>query len=158
MYSVGGAEILSLVLLIWILVLTYFFWRERNFLRQLFPTSEGRDIRQKLKELLGVIEEYGKKEAILVKNLRGLNREGLGHVQKVAILRYNPYGDTGGDQSFSAAFLDGRLNGVVITSLHSRAGTRVYAKTISTGQSELGLSKEERQVLAKAIEGKDANI
>lgn len=156
MYSVGGAEILNLVLLLWLTALTYFFWRERGYLRQLFPKSEGRDIRHKFQELLEEIDQFGKKEAILVKNLRGLNREGLGHVQKVAILRYNPYGDTGGDQSFSIALLDGRLSGVVITSLHSRAGTRVYAKTISAGRSNLELSREEKEVLKRATEDIDS--
>jgi hypothetical protein len=88
---------------------------------------------------------------VLNKNLRAIYREGMGHVQKTAVLRYNPYQDTGGNVSFSLALLDGKDGGVVITSLHTRAGTRVYVKEILNGKSELALSKEEKQVLEKAV-------
>jgi len=66
--------------------------------------------------------------------------------------KYNPYNDTGGDQSFSLVLLDGKLNGTILTSLHSRSGTRIYAKVIKKGESELDLSKEEKEVLKKAIQ------
>ena len=73
-------------------------------------------------------------------------------VYKKGILRYNPFKDLGGDQSFAIALLDGDHNGVVISSLHTREGTRVYAKPVSRGTSETHqLSDEERQVITQAI-------
>ncbi len=44
------------------------------------------------------------------------------------------------------------FDGVLITSLHSRAGTRTYLKNIKKGESELELSKEEKSVLSEALE------
>src|SRR5438309_2300208 len=71
-----------------------------------------------------------------------------GIMHRIALLRYNPYGDTGGDQSFSLALVDGEGSGVVITSLHSRASTRVFAKPVILGKPDkYQLSKEEEEVI-----------
>lgn len=152
MYPAWVEQGLILLLLIWIIVLSYLLWRERNFLRALFPKSESRDIRNKFKELAEVIDQFAKQNQLLSRNFRQLAREGLNHIQRVAILRYNPYQDTGGNMSFSLALLNGNLDGVIITSLHSRSGTRVYTKTVNAGKSELELSREEKEVLKRAVE------
>lgn len=149
--GLGVAEIIELLLLIWLGVISYLLYKERDFLRKLFPKGEGKDIRAKFEEVVASLEETQKREQVLQKNLREFAREGLHHVQKVEVLRYNPYGDTGGDQSFSVALLDGTGRGMVLTSLHTRAGTRVYAKEIADGKSELRLSKEEEIVVKKAL-------
>ncbi|MBI2022328.1 DUF4446 family protein [Candidatus Daviesbacteria bacterium] len=151
MYPVGVVETLGLILFFWLLGLSYIVFKERGFLHRLFPKSQERDIRNKFQEVLDAIEEFKVRDQVLSRNFRELNKEGLSHIQKIEILRYNPYGDTGGDQSFSIAVLDGKLNGVLLTSLHSRASTRLYAKIIKAGKSELELSKEEKQVLAQAV-------
>lgn len=78
--------------------------------------------------------------------------EAIGNVavQKVGFLRFNPFEHTGGDQSFAVALLDHDDNGVVISSLYTRDGVRVYAKEIKAGSSKHQLSEEERKVLAQA--------
>ncbi|HZZ98746.1 MAG TPA: DUF4446 family protein, partial [Candidatus Saccharimonadia bacterium] len=66
--------------------------------------------------------------------------------------RYNPFGDTGGNQSFALSLLDAEGNGFVVTSLHSREHTRVYAKEVrggSRGKNEY--SKEEQEAIALAL-------
>lgn len=70
--------------------------------------------------------------------------------QKISIVRFNPFGDTGGDQSFSLAVLDAHDSGYVLTSIHGRQGTRVYAKPIDFGKSKYTLSAEEQQALQQA--------
>ncbi len=152
MYSLGLGEVLALVALIWLGILSFLFWKEKGFLKQLFPQGEERDIRNKFKEVLAVLEESKKRELTVNKYLNQLAKEGLRHTQRLELLRYNPYGDTGGDQSFSIAILDGRGTGFVITSLHTRTGTRVYAKVVENGKSELKLSKEEEEVVLKALD------
>lgn len=71
--------------------------------------------------------------------------------QKISIVRFNPFGDTGGDQSFSLAVLDAHNSGYVLTSIHGRQGTRVYVKPVDFAKSKYGLSAEEQQALAQAI-------
>lgn len=67
--------------------------------------------------------------------------------QKISIVRFNPFGDTGGDQSFCLAVLDAHNSGYVLTSIHGREGTRVYTKPIDYGTSKYTLSAEEQQAL-----------
>jgi hypothetical protein len=71
--------------------------------------------------------------------------------QKISIVRFNPFGDTGGDQSFSLAVLDAHDSGYVLTSIHGRQGTRVYVKPVDFGKSKYTLSSEEQQALSQAI-------
>lgn len=71
--------------------------------------------------------------------------------QKVSIVRFNPFGDTGGDQSFSLAVLDAHDSGYVLTSIHGRGGTRVYVKPVDYAKSKYSLSAEEQQALSQAI-------
>lgn len=70
--------------------------------------------------------------------------------QKISVVRFNPFGDTGGDQSFALAVLDAHDSGYVLTSMHGREGTRVYVKPIDIGKSKYTLSKEEQQALEQA--------
>lgn len=71
-------------------------------------------------------------------------------VQGVGIVRYNPFSEMGGNMSFSLALLDGRTNGVVISVLNDRQGSRVYGKLVEKGTSAYPLSEEEQQALALA--------
>ncbi len=71
-------------------------------------------------------------------------------IQRVGVVRYNPFEDTGGNQSFALALLDSEANGVVLSSLHSRQVTRVYLKNIHAGRSETALSDEEAEALRRA--------
>lgn len=71
-------------------------------------------------------------------------------IQRVGVVRYNPFEDTGSNQSFALALLDSEANGVVISSLHSRQMTRLYLKTIAAGRSETALSDEESEALRRA--------
>jgi Protein of unknown function (DUF4446) len=71
---------------------------------------------------------------------------------KINLTRFNPFGELGGDQSFILCLLDNVNSGVIITSLHNRDSTRVYAKAIKNGESDnLALSKEETKALIKTI-------
>ena len=71
--------------------------------------------------------------------------------QRVGLVRYNPFEETGGNQSFALALLDAGGNGWVLSSLHARSGTRVYAKAIKAGRADTGLSDEETAALGQAM-------
>jgi hypothetical protein len=71
-------------------------------------------------------------------------------VQRVGLVRFNPFSDTGGDQSFSIALLDGQNDGLVISSLFSRSETRVFAKPVQNGQSKYNLTVEEEEAIQLA--------
>jgi len=107
------------------------------------------------KTLLSVLEGIQKTLATherglvtVKKDLGGIRADGALHLQHLKLSRFNPFSDTGGDQSFILALLDGNQDGVVITSLHSRENTRFYVKSVKGGQGlEHPLSKEEQKVI-----------
>lgn len=65
----------------------------------------------------------------------------------MGLVRFNPFEDTGGNQSFALALLDAHGDGVIVSSLHARNMTRVYAKAVVGGTSDAALSDEESQAL-----------
>ncbi len=71
-------------------------------------------------------------------------------LQWLGVLRFNPFNDVGGDQSFALALVDGYGNGVVVSSLHMRDVTRVYAKPLKKWEAEHHLTDEEKQAIANA--------
>ena len=71
-------------------------------------------------------------------------------VQKVSIVRYNAFGNTGSDLSYSVALLDGNDSGVVMSSLYGRETSTAYAKPVKDGQSKYILTDEERQAISSA--------
>jgi len=107
---------------------------------------------ENFKELLKEFSELKKDLKGLSQGLENLKKDSKVHIQKVGIIRYNPFSNVGGDQSFSVVLLDSNNNGVVITSLYAQDSNRVYAKSIKQGQSEHSLSDEEKKAIAKALE------
>lgn len=72
-------------------------------------------------------------------------------LQKTALVRFNPFKDTGGDQSFALCLLDHKDTGIILTAIHSRDGTRVYTKDVVNGTTKLSLSHEEKKALSLAV-------
>ena len=80
-----------------------------------------------------------------------LEANGRRAVQRMGLVRFNPFEETGGNQSFALALTDANGDGFVISSLHARAGTRVYGKAVAKGSSESNLSAEESEALRLAL-------
>lgn len=105
---------------------------------------------QSFEELLNSFRGMEAEMTRLSTELENLKKENKFSVQKIGIIRFNPFKEVGSDQSFSVALLDGQDNGVIITSLYSRDGNRVYGKPIKNGKSSYSLSKEEETAIEKA--------
>lgn len=72
------------------------------------------------------------------------------HFTKQGLVRFNPFPDTGGNQSFALVLLDESDDGVIVSSLHSRTGTRIYAKAVNAGKADTSLSTEEQEAIDEA--------
>lgn len=66
---------------------------------------------------------------------------------RLGIVRYNAFSQHGSDLSFSIAILDDEQDGIVLTGIHSREETYIYAKPVEKGNSTYSLSPEERKVI-----------
>jgi hypothetical protein len=71
-------------------------------------------------------------------------------IQRVGVVRYNPFEDTGSNQSFVLAMLDARGDGFVLSSLHSRQATRMFLKPVSGGKADSAVSSEEEEAIRLA--------
>ena len=121
--------------------------------KKFFSGKEGVDLEEviiKIKEDIKTIDEE-------IQELYNISNEtykiSMQSIRKVELIRFNPFKDIGGDQSFSVVFLDGKNSGVVISALHTRDGTRIYSKPIIQGKAEkYPLTEEEKSVIKKASE------
>jgi hypothetical protein len=142
-----------IVLAVWIGFLTVTLRRMQNKY-SLFTKGASR---KTLEEVLTNIikdQDLGKKEiAHLAKRCDIIEKDALSYIQKIGLLRFNPFKDTGGDQSFILSLIDAEESGIVITALYSRSGTRWYAKRVLRGRGmEHELSEDEKKALKIAKE------
>lgn len=142
-------------LTIWIAVLTYFFWTLSAHYNNLVKTTNKKTLQAAIDTMLEDINLARKDIAKLSKTCDTIIEEGKLHIQKVGLIRFNPFKETGGDQSFILALLDDNDNGVVLSGLYSRSGMRWYAKKIKNGKGmEHSLSDEEKEAIRQAIVAK----
>lgn len=151
MLVVGLAAVVAL-LIVWVALLQRSEARLRSRLRRVLTGGETTSLdqildqqAQRLDGLSGRLDALNK----LHKELEAITQRSI---QKVGVIRYNPFSDAGGDQSFAIALLDAEGNGLVVSSLHSRTETRVFAKPVRAGRSTYSLSDEEQQAVKKALE------
>ena len=142
-------------MLVVVLVLMLFEWRRtRRLASRLNAITRGSDERSieaileahltRVHEAVRHLDELEARTAILERDLqRSFTRVGL--------VRYNPFEDTGGNQSFALALLDAHGDGFVLSSLHARNGTRVYTKGVKGGRSDSAVSDEEAEALRLAM-------
>lgn len=138
----------NVAILGWLIFLTAKYQEILKKSRRLFSGKISGNLEKTVEDYLKGVKEVEDHCFALdaeVKMVRKMAEDGL---HKVGFIRYNPFGDVGGNQSFSLCLLDSTENGFVISSIHSREGTRVYSKKISKGESDYNLSEEE----IKAIE------
>lgn len=144
------STILFIVLFIWLVGLSGFLFWFTWVLRKLLKDSKNSDFIKTFKNIEDIQIDNTREITNLQRNHKFLTDEVLSHVQKVGLVKYNPFSETGGDHSFSLALLDGKKNGIIITSLHTRESTRVYIKDLKAGKSSIELSSDEKRALKKA--------
>ena len=150
---VGILGIVIIGLLIATIVLSGRVRRAAGAQRSLVSDSTGGSLQQLLDGHLGKVIEVGAKLEELERLYAQLEVRSRGSLQHVGVVRFNPFDDTGSDQSFAIALLDDRRDGIVLSSLHGRGQTRVFAKPVEGGDSKHQLSDEEAQAIRIAVEG-----
>ena len=118
------------------------------------PFKEKKKKPVSLEEVLEKLEFVEGQISKLSREFMSARRQLSEAFQKIGVVRYNPFRELGGDQSFSIAFLNEKNNGFVLTSHFGRDMQRLYAKTVKEGKSEYTLSEEEQESLELAINDK----
>ena len=119
----------------------------RQRLEMLTRGADGRSLEGVLDANLELVHQVSEDLDDLTARTARLEVQSASYVAHVGLVRFNPFPDTGGNQSFALAMLDGTGDGFIVSSLHSRTGTRIYAKAVAAGKAESSLSAEESQAM-----------
>lgn len=147
--------VLGLVLLLSLFLHLFLFWRlarlNWRYHQLLGGLTEGKPLEEILLTHFKNVQlalERVKDLEIECKKLEQVTRL---CVQKVGVVRFNAFPDTGSDLSFAVALLDQAGDGVVLSSLYGRHESRVYAKPVQRGVSTYHLTDEEKAAINKAL-------
>lgn len=120
----------------------------KNFMIKL---GEGNNIEEQLRTYMDKVLQV-KNESIEIKEqCKKMSNEIAGCIQKVGLVRYNAFKDTGSDLSFTLAILNKENTGIVLNGIYSRDMSNIYAKPVENGESKYTLSEEEKEAINKAI-------
>lgn len=144
--------IIEILILAWLIILSFLFFRFKFSFNRLFKKTDNKNLEQLLIEIWRV-QKANQKEVSRLKKEIEKNQQNLSFcLQHIGIIKFNPFSDTGGEQSFCVSLLDKNKNGIVFTCLHARQGTRIYSKQIVNGKGkEFELSQEEKDSIKNAV-------
>ena len=120
----------------------------KKFLEKL---GNGNNIEEDLETYMYRVEKVEKQNAEIANYVKTLDEDLTRCIQKVGIVRYNAFKDTGSDLSFTLALLDEHNDGVVLNGIYSREMSNIYAKPVKNGESSYTMSEEEKMAVQKAI-------
>lgn len=125
--------------------------RYKTFMEKL---GNGKTVEEDLENYMYRVERVEKQNAEINGVINALNTNIANCLQKVGMVRYNAFKDTGSDLSFALALLDEKNNGVVLNGIYSREMSNIYAKPVQNGKSSYTISEEEQEAIQKAIDSK----
>ena len=113
--------------------------------------GNGNNLEEMLQEYMKKVNQVETKSNEIISYCKVLDEDMKKCSQKIGIVRYNAFKDTGSDLSFSLAILDDYNNGVVLNGIYARDSSNIYAKPVENGTSKYVLSNEEKEAINKAI-------
>lgn len=144
--------VIVVILLIGAVGFTYWqLWQLQQKYGQFLKGAEAKQIEGLVKSYSANVSDAQNKLEELATFCARLHKNQKFALSHFSLIRFNPFGDTGGDQSFAIALLDRNHDGIVLTGVHARSTTRMYAKEVTNGKSKSNLSEEEQQALNTAL-------
>ncbi len=143
--------IVSGILAVWVGILTFLYIKAVRHYQKLTAGVTKENLMAVLEEHFTRIEGLDESANMIRKDIEGIKKEDLTHIQRVGLIRCNPFDETGGNQSFALSLLNDHGDGVVISSLHSRETTRIYGKPVKNfEEAGFEFSVEEAQAIKEA--------
>ena len=136
------------IVFVWLGILTGLILKTKAHYNNLISNTKKHKIDEILDELLMIDKKTMQELEVVKKELREEIKISTLHIQKVGLVRFNPFEKTGGEKSFVITFLNYENSGIVINFIHTRDGLRVYSKKVKNGKGEeFELSEEEKKVI-----------
>jgi Protein of unknown function (DUF4446) len=149
-YAVLAVAVLACGLAGWLVLLSIRMSRLKRQYARLMSGADGLNLEEVVNGYIDRMDEALSTVSALETRVARMERT-LSHcLQWVGMVRFSPFRDTAGAQSFALAIIDGSGDGVVLSGLHSRDSTRVYAKALTKWGSQHTLTDEEREAISRA--------
>ncbi|MBD2871758.1 DUF4446 family protein [Paenibacillus arenilitoris] len=142
--------LLVIILIIWIAVVGGRLKKLRKQYTAVMGNTGVTNLEEVIIDMKESIAEQKQRSERLQAQLNGIQQVVPLKKGKLGIHRYNAFADQGSDLSFTLAIINEESDGAVITSIHSRENSYVYAKPIAKGESAYPLTPEERKAIAEA--------
>jgi hypothetical protein len=129
-------------------------WRRQRRMRsaQSFVLGGGsQDLLEFAVSLQARIDDLHRSVDEVASGLSRVDRRVDGSITNTAVVRYDAYEGTGGQQSASVALLDSTRTGTVLTAIQGRDYARIYVKDLDRGRSSVALSPEEQEAVERAM-------
>ncbi len=137
-------------IIVWLIGLSAMVFVVYNHYRRLGRGVKSGNLLNAFEQVLAEQKEIAVKQKDIDSKIAELNRSSVAYFQKMGLIRFNPFDETGGDQSFCLCLLNNKNDGYVLSCLHTRDRTRVYVKAVENGKSKLELGEEEKKAIEKA--------
>lgn len=144
-------SIMIILLIGFVIILLRFSKLNRRYNAFMKKLGNGKNLQEDLESYMSRVNEVEKQNKTTAKQIKNLNNDLTKCIQKVGIIRYSAFKDTGSDLSFALALLDENNDGVVLNGIYSREMSNIYAKSVEKGKSTYTLSQEEREAIQKAM-------
>ncbi len=143
---------LAFFVLLGILAIAQAFWafRTERRLKRFFLGKKAKDLEDTITLLQADIAKLTSARDQAEKDIELINKKLEKCIRGLEVIRFNPFPDQGGNQSFAIGLLNEVGDGVVLSSLYSRERMSIFAKPVKAGKSEFELSDEEKEVLTRA--------
>jgi hypothetical protein len=143
--------IISAILALWVSILTFLYLKAVRHYQKLTAGVTKENLMKVLQEHFARIEGLEQAAGMIKEDIERIKKEDLTHIQRVGLVRFNPFDEVGGNQSFALALLNDHGDGIVVSSLHSRETTRIYGKPVKNfAESGFEFSAEEKNAIEDA--------
>ncbi len=150
LYTLAG---FTIILSIWNIIQYFSIRKIKKKQSILFQGKTAKDLEEIILAHQNNLSSLNNQFTNLSKKVTFLEELANAGLNKVGMVRFNPFKNLGGNQSFAIAFLNSHHNGLIISSIYSNDGSRLYSKTIMNGtsQKEFPLTEEEKKAISIAI-------
>jgi hypothetical protein len=145
-----GLSVITFFTVAWLLDFNNRLRQVQERIGKLFTDAEGEDLTKPLEALMVRLDVHDERMERVHSDLDHLTAHLPQSLQAVGLVRFKAFSDYGGDQSFALALADASGNGLVMSSIFAREGTRVYAKPLEEWTSTYSLSFEEEEAINQA--------
>lgn len=146
------ASLMAVLLIGFIVLIVKFANLSKKYKKFMKKLGNGKNLEDDLENYMYRVDRVEKQNAEICNQIKTLDTDLTKCIQKIGIVRYSAFKDTGSDLSFALALLDENNDGVVLNGIYSREMSNIYAKPIQNGKSTYTVSEEEAQAIQKAID------